>query len=220
VFTNFAGDACGNKSSNKKNDGIETDIRLRDGGTYTRSGRAPAKIVRSGEIRNSGGEACEQANTRVQAKDRENDKNKKDESGRAGDGTVGRLDARAAKPSEADGRNGSFQNGGSNPVEAGEFLAGADEAVADAQHEVFVGGDDGGEGNIPAGVFGVEGGVKKEDAGGEYGGGDADKEKQAEDTDAFAAKFGETKGFGIDLVRGHRIERGHHKAGMEILQRK
>ena len=74
--------------------------------------------------------------------------------------------------------------------------------------------------NIPAGVFGVEGGVKKEDAGSENDGGNADEEKQAKDTDAFAAKFGEAKGFGIDLVRGHRIERGHHKAGMEILQRK
>ncbi len=61
--------------------------------------------------------------------------------------------------------------------------------------------------------------MKKKEANGEDRHENGNEGEQAEDANAFAAKFGEAQGLGIDLRIRHGIGQGHHKVKAAIRQK-
>lgn len=207
VFADFPGHGTGNKTRNKKNDGVQANIRLGDWRGPTWNRWRPTEMDSSEKIRDGGGNAGEPADPLIQAKDGENDEDKKEKSGRTGDRAVDRVQSGAGQESDADGRDGRFQNGGRDPENFGKILADANGAVDEAQHEVFVGGNEGGKAEIPAGMSVVESGVKQKDASSENYDNHGNENEDAEDADTFALKFGETERFGLKFLLRHGMNR-------------
>ncbi len=155
MFADFAGDCGSDDTGDEQNDGVKADIGLRDGRSDAWNGRSPTEIDGGSEIRNGSGSAGKPTDPGIETKDRKNDEDKKEKSGGRGDRSIGGFDGRTAEPGNPNGGKRGFQDGGGDPMKLWKLFARANGAINEAQHQVFVGGEYGGQGKIPAGVWNI-----------------------------------------------------------------
>ena len=106
------------------------------------------------------------ADPAIQAQNRKNDENKKQQRGGAGQRAVCGVETRIRQPGDADGGYGRFQNRAAHPENARKFLIRQQRAIHQPQHGVLIEAERGGEDQVPACVAAQDRGVQQENANG------------------------------------------------------
>jgi len=163
VLANFLGDSAGDETGQKQNDGIQSDIGLRDGGGSAGSGWAPGQMNGGDKIRNRGGDARKPTQTRVQAENRKNNEDEKEESCGTRERLISRFNRTSGEVGDADSWERELENGGQDPGDSGKSAAAAQDMIDEAKHEKFDKrcGKDQRQG--PSGLQIENGSVKKKD---------------------------------------------------------